>query len=124
MTDEQMIDVNNIGDVCVVSLHQTAIGEQEGIEHIRQTLRHIVRDEHPSQLVIDFSSVRFFSSQMLGLLVDLWRRMKNAGGGLLISGINPQLTRVFRITHLDNLFDFYEDTDAAVAAVNVSHEMR
>ena len=120
MADERIVDVNNIGDVFVVSLNQAAIGGAEGIERIRKSLRYIVQEEQPRKLVIDFSAVCFFSSQMLGLLVDLWRRMKNAGGALLISGINPQLTRVFRITHLDNLFEFYEDTDAAVAALNVS----
>jgi anti-anti-sigma factor len=55
---------------------------------------------------------------MLGLLVDIWRRMKDRGGTLLISGINPQMTRVFRITHLDKLFEFYENTDAAVASLH------
>ena len=117
MSDQQIVDVDNVGDVYVVSLNQASIGGVEGIEHIRQTLYDLVSRQQPRKLVIDFSAVCFFSSQMLGLLVDLWRRMKNAGGSLLISGINPQLTRVFRITHLDKIFDFYEDTEAAVAAL-------
>jgi anti-sigma B factor antagonist len=120
MTDEQIVNVSNVGDVYVVSINQASIGGAEGIERIRQILRPIVQDEQPRKVVIDFSAVCFFSSQMLGLLVDLWRRLKNAGGALLISGINPRLTRVFRITRLDKLFDFYEDTDAAVAALRVS----
>ncbi len=120
MSDQPIIDVSSVGDVYVVSLNQASIGGVEGIEQIRSTLHELVRLQQPRKLVIDFSAVCFFSSQMLGLLVDLWRRMKNAGGSLLISGINPQLTRVFRITHLDKIFDFYEDTDAAVAALRIS----
>ncbi|MHC4988999.1 MAG: STAS domain-containing protein [Planctomycetota bacterium] len=46
--------------------------------------------------------------------------MKDTGGSLLICGINPQLTRVFRITHLDKLFDFYDNLDAAVSALRTS----
>ena len=77
-----------------------------------------IRDSQPANLVIDFSDVVFFSSQMLGLLVDLWRRMKDAGGKLFVSGINPQLNRVFRITHLDKIFDFYENSQAAISAIH------
>jgi anti-sigma B factor antagonist len=80
----------------------------------------MIRDSQPRKLVIDFSQVRFFSSQMLGLLVDLWRRMKDVGGSLTISGIDPQLTRVFRITHLDKLFNFYDNTESAVASLRAS----
>lgn len=120
MTNESIIDIRSTDDAVVVSFKQPSIGAAEGVENIRHTLRQLLQNEQPGKLIIDFSGVVFFSSQMLGLLVDLWRRMKDAGGTLLISGINPQLTRVFRITHLDRIFDFYEDTDAAVAALRVS----
>jgi len=117
MAYESIVDVNTVDDVFVISLKQASIGGIEGIEKIGQTLRGFVQDGKPRKLVIDFSAVCFFSSQMLGLLVDIWRRMKDIGGAVLISGINPQLTRVFRITHLDKIFEFYENTEAAVSAL-------
>ena len=46
--------------------------------------------------------------------------LKDTPPDLLISGINPQLTRIFRITHLDNLFEFHENTEAAVSALRTS----
>ena len=52
--------------------------------------------------------------------LETLQRVKAEGGRLLICGINPQLTRVFRITHLDKLFDFYETTEAAVAALHTA----
>ena len=90
------------------------------METIAETLRNLIQNQNTSKMVVDFSNVCFFSSQLLGLLVDIWRRMKETGGTLLISGINPQLTRVFRITHLDKLFDFYDDTEAAVSALRTA----
>ena len=54
---------------------------------------------------------------MLGLLVDLWRRMKEYGGALCICGIDPQLGRVFRITHLDKIFRFCRDLPEALEAL-------
>jgi anti-sigma B factor antagonist len=112
-----MLDITTDNDVLVVLFKQASIGGIGEVEKIADTLRRLVGTQQPCKMVIDFSQVSFFSSQVLGLLVELWRRMKDTGGALLISGINPQLTRVFRITHLDKLFEFYEDTSAAVAAL-------
>ncbi len=118
MIDNTQVDVSTINDILVVSLHQASIGGIANVEEIGKALRGLLTTSQPQKMVIDFSQVCFFSSQMLGLLVDLWRRLKAAGGTLLISGINPQLTRVFRITHLDRIFDFYENTEAAVSALH------
>lgn len=114
------LDVSCQGDVLVVSFRQTSIEGITGVEQAADILRSMIRDRQPRKMVIDFSQVRFFSSQVLGLLVDIWRRMKDFGGALTISGIDPQLTRVFRITRLDNLFSFYENTEMAVASLRAS----
>ncbi|MCI0499732.1 MAG: STAS domain-containing protein [Planctomycetales bacterium] len=115
--DMEMLDITTDHEVVVVLFKQPSIGGMGDVETIADTLRRLVLVQKPCKMVIDFSKVSFFSSQVLGLLVDLWRRLKDTGGALRISGINPQLTRVFRITHLDKLFEFYDDAPAAVAAL-------
>lgn len=114
------LDISSQGDVLVVTFRQTSIEGITGVEQAADMLHSMIRDQQPHKMVIDFSQVRFFSSQVLGLLVDVWRRMKDLGGALTISGINPQLTRVFRITRLDNLFSFYENAEMAVASLQAS----
>jgi len=115
-----MLDIRTENGVFVVSFKQASIGGIGEVEKIAETLRGLIKDQDVCNMVVDFSTVSFFSSQMLGLLVDIWRRTKDKGGTLLISGINPQLTRVFRITHLDKLFNFYENTEAAISALRTS----
>lgn len=115
--NSDILEINADDDILVVSFKQPSIGGIGQVEKIAEPLRDLVQQNQSCKMILDFSDVQFFSSQMLGLLVDLWRRLKDSGGALLISGINPQLTRVFRITHLDKLFDFYDDTDAAVSAL-------
>jgi anti-anti-sigma factor len=55
---------------------------------------------------------------ILGMLVDIWRRLGEKGGTVAISGIDPQLSRVFKITNLDKLFQFYPDRQSAVDGLN------
>jgi anti-sigma B factor antagonist len=115
-----ILDVRGENGVFVVSFKQASIGSIGEVEKIAEALRGFIQGQDVCNMVIDFSDVSFFSSQMLGVLVDVWRRTKERGGTLLISGINPQLTRVFRITHLDKLFEFHETTEAAVSALRPS----
>lgn len=117
MSDKQLLDVRTEGDILIGRLGVASISAMAEVERISQLLRQSVQEQHPKHLVVDFSCVQFFSSQMLGLLVEVWRRLRDEGGTVIISGINPQLTRVFRITNLDKLFSFYETTDEAIAAI-------
>ena len=116
----EILDIRTENGVFIVSFKQASIGGIGEVEKIAEILRELIKDQNVCNMVVDFSMVSFFSSQMLGLLVDIWRRIKDKGGTLLISGINPQLTRVFRITHLDKLFDFHETTEAAVSSLHTS----
>jgi stage II sporulation protein AA (anti-sigma F factor antagonist) len=117
MCDKQLLEIRTEGDILVVRLDVVSISAMSEVEHVSQLLRHSVQEHHPKYLVVDFSGVRFFSSQMLGLLVEVWRRLRDSGGSVTITGINPQLTRVFRITNLDKLFSFYETTEQAITAI-------
>ena len=116
----EILDIKKDNDVLIVLFRQPSISGIGEMEKIAEILQDLIRNHLTRKMVIDFSNVSFFSSQMLGLLVNIWRRMKDIEGTLLISGINPQLTRVFRITHLDKLFDFYDDLEAAVSALRTS----
>jgi len=60
--------------------------------------------------------VKFFTSQVLGVLLDVRGKVGGYGGEVKVSGINPQLYRVFRITNLNALFEFYPDVEAALEA--------
>jgi len=117
MEHKRIMELETRGEVLVVRFDAPAIGAAANLEQLGHELRDIILQKQPSQMVIDFTRVSFFSSQMLGLLVDVWRRLKDCGGTVVISGINPNLTRVFRITSLDKVFDFYPDTDTALKAL-------
>ena len=105
-------------DITVITLNEPTLSGFKMIEEISQKIRSFVTAVKPINLVIDFSSVRFLSSQLLGLLVDIWKKIGEYGGNFVISGINPQLTRVFRITNLDKIFHFESDISEAVKTLN------
>ena len=118
MDAEQIIQISTDGNVTIVSFGSETITGLSGLEQINERLRSLIADDQPAKIVVDFDGVKFFSSQVLGLLVDVWRRLSDYGGIMLISGINPQLNRVFKITNLDKIFEFYPDKASAVKAMH------
>lgn len=111
------IDATCQQDILTLRLNVASISAMSDIERITSQFRQAVEQHKPKHLIVDFSAVRFFSSQVLGLLVEHWRKLHQNGGKVAICGINPQLTRVFRITNLDKLFSFYPTPNEAQAAL-------
>lgn len=117
MGDQNIIDIAVESGVDVVSFNVPTIGAACGVDLISKQIRDHITDNKPKNLIIDFDGVKFFSSQMLGILVDTWRRLRQYDAEIIISGINPQLGRVFKITNIDKIFKFYPDRQTAIDAV-------
>ena len=110
------VDVEMTKDdgIAVVAFKSGCISDVEGIATAGRRIREFVDDGQPKKLIFDFAEVKFFSSQVLGLLLDIRARLQKHDGEVVISGINPQLHRVFKITNLDKIFRFFEDRQSAV----------
>jgi anti-anti-sigma factor len=121
MDAKALTKIETRGSVSVISFVAASIGSIDDVEQIGNDVRGYLEDNQPRNVVVDFDGVKFFSSQILGLLVDMWRRLKEYDGQVFISGINPQLSRVFKITNLDRIFKFYPDIESAVAAAEMKN---
>jgi anti-sigma B factor antagonist len=117
MEDSKIINITTEGDIAFVSFLKPNVSAVSDVEIMASDLRAFIADSRPKNLVIDFTGLKFFSSQVLGLLVDIWKRLKEFQAKMVICGINPDLSRVFKITNLDSLFEFYPDKQSAVEAL-------
>lgn len=116
--DEQVsVEITGEGSAAVVAFMATSISDVEGIAAASKLIKEYIRENHPMTIVFDFERVKFFSSQVLGLLLDIRANLVTYDGEVVISAIDPQLHRVFRITNLDKVFRFFPDSKSAVKAV-------
>jgi len=102
----------------VVAFKSASITDVEGITSAGERIQQFLDENRPRRLIFDFEAVKFFSSQLLGLLLDIRAKLKKYDGEAVISAINPQLYRVFRITNLDKVFTFFPDRESALSAAN------
>ncbi len=69
-------------------------------------------------IVVDFAGLTYISSAGLRVLLMAAKRSKASGIGLALSGMSPQVQDVFKLSGFAKLFEIYDDTAAAVAALS------
>jgi anti-sigma B factor antagonist len=116
MTANRHLDLNEIGDVTVVRFRDHKIVDDMSIHQLGQEMFQLVEVDSRDKLLLNFSSVDFLSSAVLGKLITLDKKMKAHGGSLKLSNIRPEIYEVFAITKLNRLFDIKEDEADALAA--------
>lgn len=108
------LDIAQEGTVAVASFRGTCISDVEEIANASTRLKEYIDVNQPRRMVFDFAGVKFFSSQVLGVLLEARAWLDSHQGEMAVSSLSPQLERVFKITNLDKLFHFYPDRAAAV----------
>jgi len=120
MDEKVDLEITSEGSTTVVAFKATSVSNTEGIAAASKQIKDFIEGNHPNKLVFDFGGVKFFSSQVLGVLLDIRAKLKTYNGEVVISAIEPQLHRVFRITNLDKVFRFFKDKESAVKAVGTN----
>jgi len=120
MDEKVKVEITGEGNVGVVAFKATSISNVEAIAAAAEQTKKFIEENHPGRIVFDFEQVKFFSSQVLGLLLEIRAELQTYNGEVVISGINPQLHRIFKITNLDKIFRFFPDKESAIKMVNTN----
>ena len=109
------LDLQDAGEVLVVSFRQSSILDQAVIDQIGQEFAQAGLEAAGNRkLLLDFRTVEYMSSAMLGKIVQLHKRCKNDKIKLKLCSIGSNPLEVFKITRLDKLFEIHKDAAAAL----------
>jgi anti-sigma B factor antagonist len=81
----------------------------------RIAIEHILAERVP-RLIVDMSEVRYIDSSGLAFLIESLQRVKGWGGSFGLCGMSAAVKEVFRIARLDQVFEIFEDREAAERA--------
>jgi len=116
MVEDIIGQISSEGDTAVVTFKKSSISNVEDISITAEHIAKFIEAGRPKRVVFDFKGVKFFSSRVLGMLLETRATLAAWQGQVFISSINPQLHRVFKITNLDQVFEFFPDAASAVNA--------
>jgi len=111
--------IEDYAGVTVVTFSDSSILDTATIEQLGKDLYALPDTQHKQKVVLDFSNVKFLSSQALGVLLTMQKKMAAIKGSLALVGLRQELMKVFTITSLDRLFKFFPDDAAALKSFGV-----
>ena len=107
MPEEGKLMVQTVQGITLVIFQDESILDPLQVQDIGEQLHRLIEEEDRQRLILDFQKVKILSSQMLGVLIGLLKRIRGDRGRIVICGMKPDLHKVFKITNLDKLFNFY-----------------
>ena len=69
--------------------------------------------EQKKQILLDLSNVEFMDSSGLGAVVGCYKLTKSVGG-LLVCNVQQQVKDIFRLTHMDRIFEVNDSFETCV----------
>lgn len=79
-----------------------------------------LREDAPSNLIIDLAGVRYFGSAFITFLLRCHLLVKKRGSELVLAGANPRIRELLRTTALDTLWALYDSRQEALNALGGS----
>ena len=72
-------------------------------------------DKKPKRLVVDLSDVSYIDSAGLAALIEAMQRVEGYGGKFALAGLQETVRSIFEISRLDQVFQIFSDTHAALS---------
>ena len=69
------------------------------------------------QIIFDFCDVTFMDSSGIGMIIGRYKDAKKRGGTVAISGMSPEIMRIFQISGLAKIIDCYATVQEAENAL-------
>jgi anti-sigma B factor antagonist len=106
-----------IGPVMIVEFRQPSLMDPLVLENTSRRLYALVDQEDHRKVIMDFEKVQYLSSQAIGILLSMKKKIDTLGNGrLVLCGIGPKLAELLRITRLDKIMTVKATQKEALAS--------
>jgi anti-sigma B factor antagonist len=117
---DDVYKLREYGKQTAVVFQTSSLMNQKDVERLKDDLLRMVDEQKRTQMILDFEPVQFISSQLIGTLLSLHKRIAAAkaadpGAQLVLCGLRPQLVELLKITRLDRLLTIKPTRKDAVA---------
>ena len=106
--------IQETDDILQVFFTDAKILDDARIQQIGSDLLEAVTRATNDRMLLNFLGVTFMSSAMIGKLVSLNNKCREAKVALKFCNISDNLTEVFKIMKLNKVFDMYKTDDKAI----------
>src|SRR5438105_1722875 len=96
--------VQQVEKYTVIEFKTASLMDPLELETIGQSLYRLVDEEDRRKLILDFEKVQYISSQAIGIVLTLNKKLSGLKNTkFILCGIGPKLAELLRITRLDKI---------------------
>ena len=77
-------------------------------------------EESCLNLVVNLQALKYSSSAGIRVFLGMAREMRHRGGDFRISGVQPQVEKIFKLSKFDKIVKIFPDVDKALASFEES----
>lgn len=104
----------------VVEFQTASLMDALELQAIGDALYHLVDAQDKRLIILDFSRVEFLSSQAIGILLTMNKKLAALPRSkLVLCGVGARLTELLRITRLDKILTVKPSQKEAIEVVSV-----
>jgi anti-anti-sigma factor len=105
-------------DILTIRILDERLIDPEQLKRLFDDLYALLGKSEEQQVVLDFASVKFMASAMLGKLVAMKKKCDEYRAKLKLCSVSPDIFEVFKITLLNKVFDIQSDEATARKSFN------
>lgn len=106
------MNIEQIGTILVIEMPGRL--DAVGVAAVENQLATAINDHKGKKILVDMSGVNFVASLALRMLLSNLKAAQAQKGDLRLSGLQPQITEIFRKSRFDTLFKIYPDRATAM----------
>lgn len=111
--------VQHISGVTVIEFKTPSLMDPVELEDIGERLYRLVDEEDHRHLLLDFERVQFLSSQAIGLVMKLQKKLSSLKNSrLVLCSVGPRLLELLKITRLDRVLTVKPSQQDAMRGIN------
>jgi anti-sigma B factor antagonist len=94
--------ISTIDRFTIVELRMPSLMDPGAISDLGTSLYKLVDEQDRRKIILDFEKVEYISSQTVGILIGMQKKLAALPHGqLILCGVGPKLTELLRIMRLD-----------------------
>lgn len=93
-------------------------GEPDVCEELNSVLQ-MVREKDEYNVILDFAAVDIITSSSISALLKLQKLINDNGKRLFFTDVSPATRNIFRVTGIEELFNFISDKFTALASLQM-----
>lgn len=113
-----MYQIHQIGKTTIIEFKTASLMDPLELEQMADGLYRLIDEEDRRKIILDFERVEYISSQALGIVLAMKKRLAALGRSeLLLCGIGARLGELLRITGLDKVLTIKPSQKEAVKSL-------